>query len=70
MLLDAASLREARTPAGARRRTARPRTGGGRLMPDLLSPSGQAALRRLGTRHSLLAFDLDGTLAPLRALPG
>jgi trehalose 6-phosphate phosphatase len=34
-------------------------------MPDLLSPSGQAALRRLGTRHSLLAFDLDGTLAPL-----
>lgn len=34
-------------------------------MADLLSPSGQAALRRLGVSRSLLAFDLDGTLAPL-----
>lgn len=35
-------------------------------MPDLLaSHSGQAALRRLGASLSLLAFDLDGTLAPL-----
>lgn len=35
-------------------------------MPDLLaSRSGQAALRRLGTSRALLAFDLDGTLAPL-----
>ena len=35
-------------------------------MPDLLaSRSGQAALRRLGASPSLLAFDLDGTLAPL-----
>lgn len=34
-------------------------------MPDLWSNSGQAALRRLGASRSLLAFDLDGTLAPL-----
>lgn len=34
-------------------------------MAELLSPAGQAALRRLGAGHSLLAFDLDGTLAPL-----
>ncbi len=34
-------------------------------MADLLSPSGQAALRRLGVSRALLAFDLDGTLAPL-----
>ena len=35
-------------------------------MPELLaSRSGQAALRRLGPSRALLAFDLDGTLAPL-----
>jgi trehalose 6-phosphate phosphatase len=38
-------------------------------MPDLLAEKGLAALRRLDARHSLLAFDFDGTLAPIVLQP-
>lgn len=34
-------------------------------MINLLSPEGQAALRKTVTKATLLAFDLDGTLAPI-----
>lgn len=38
-------------------------------MSALFSAVGQVALRRLAAARSLLAFDLDGTLAPLVARP-
>jgi trehalose 6-phosphate phosphatase len=39
-------------------------------MPHLFSAEGQAALERLLRRRVLLAFDFDGTLAPLVDRPG
>lgn len=38
-------------------------------MQDLFSPAGRAGLAALAAGRSLLAFDLDGTLAPLVARP-
>lgn len=37
--------------------------------PNLLSPAGDAAIAELLTRQPLLAFDFDGTLAPIVAMP-
>lgn len=37
--------------------------------PHLLSPAGEAALQQLLAGRPLLAFDLDGTLAPIVARP-
>ena len=37
--------------------------------PHLLSPAGDAAIAELLTRQPLLAFDFDGTLAPIVAVP-
>ena len=39
------------------------------MTATLFSPPGLRALRRLGTGHALLSFDLDGTLAPLVTRP-
>ena len=39
------------------------------MTASLFSPQGLRALRRLSHRHALLAFDLDGTLAPLVMRP-
>ncbi len=36
-------------------------------MRPILSPDGRAALEDLAARHALLAFDFDGTLAPIVA---
>lgn len=38
-------------------------------MKHLLSPEGEAALTAIVKRHPLLAFDFDGTLAPIVARP-
>lgn len=38
-------------------------------MKPFWSPDGQAALQRLAQGHPLLAFDFDGTLAPIVARP-
>ena len=39
------------------------------MTASLFSPRGLRALRRLNSGHALLAFDLDGTLAPLVMRP-
>lgn len=39
------------------------------MMQDLFSPAGRAGLAALAHGRSLLAFDLDGTLAPIVARP-
>lgn len=39
------------------------------LLPHLLRPSGRAILRDLAAGRALLAFDFDGTLAPIAGRP-
>lgn len=38
-------------------------------MPDIFTPQGMSRLQRLAASSSLLAFDLDGTLAPIVPKP-
>ncbi len=38
-------------------------------MTSLFSPAGRDALAALAARHTLYAFDFDGTLAPIVAAP-
>jgi trehalose 6-phosphate phosphatase len=47
-----------------------PKTAVAQRMPHLFQPSGHAALAAVLRRLPLLAFDFDGTLAPIVATPG